>query len=133
MSRYVETDFLIALLKPDDWLRERAEATLATDESVYTSLFSYVELLVEAYEPEQGIDFDVPRVVANLLEVVPVRPVADEDIALAAATFLDEHAVTPFDAFHAGVAVTNGDRIHASDRIYDELGLDRVPLEPESS
>lgn len=133
MSLYVETDFLIALLKSDDWLRERVEATLESDEPVYTSLLSYVELLVEAYEPGRGIDYDVPRVVANLLEIVPIRPVGDEDVALAAATFLDEHDVTPFDAFHAGVAVTNGDRIHASDRIYDELGLDRVPLEPESS
>lgn len=133
MSQYVETDFLIALLKEDDWLRERAELTLASDESVYTSLLAYIELLVEAYDPGEGIDYDVPSVIANLLEVVPIRPVADEDVALAAATFLDEHDVTPFDAFHAGVAVTNGDRIHASDRIYDELGLDRVPLETDST
>lgn len=92
---YVETDFLIALGKPDDWLNEQAEATLEADESVYTSLLAYVELLVEAYDPGQGIDYDVPRVVANLLEVVPIRPASDEDVALAAATFLDEHDVTP--------------------------------------
>lgn len=128
---YVETDFLIALLKPDDWLQEQAEATLERDEAVYTSLLSYVELLVEAYDPGRGIDYDVPGVVANLLEVVPIKPAADEDVALAAATYLDEHEVTPFDAFHAGVAVTNDGRIHASDRIYDELGLDRIPLEPD--
>lgn len=128
---YVETDFLIALVKPDDWLNERAEATLAGDEPVHTSLLGYVELLVEAYEPQEGIEYDVPSVVANLLELVPVDPPADEDVLLAAATYLDEHDVTPFDAFHAGIAVTNDDRIQSSDGVFDELGLDRVPLEPD--
>lgn len=127
---YVETDFLIALVKPDDWLNDRAEAALGGDEEIYTSLLAYVELLVEAYEPDVGIDYDVPRVVANLLEVVPIEPVHDEDVALAAATYLDEHEVTPFDAFHAGITATNGDRICSSDRIFDDLDLDRVPLEP---
>lgn len=128
---YVETDFLIALVKPDDWLNERAEATLAGDEPVHTSLLAYVELLVEAYEPQVGIEYDVPSVVANLLELVPVDPLEDEDVLLAAATYLDEHDVTPFDAFHAGIAVTNDGRIQSSDGVFDELGLDRVPLEPD--
>lgn len=128
---YVETDFLIALVKPDDWLNARAEATLAEDESVHTSLLAYVELLVEAYEPGQGIDYDVPRVVANLLELVPIKPTADEDVVLAAATYLDEHDITPFDAFHAGIAITEGGRIHSSDRVYEALDIERIPLEPE--
>lgn len=71
MRRYVETDFLIALVKPDDWLRERAEASLEAEEGIHTSLLAYLELLVETYEPGRVIDYDVPRVVANLLEVVP--------------------------------------------------------------
>lgn len=128
---YVETDFLIALLKQDDWLNEAAEATLASDEAVHTSLLAYVELLVEAYEPDEGIDYDVPMIVANLLEIVPIRPVGDEDVALAAATYLDEHSCTPFDAFHGGIAATRGERIHSSDRIFDELGLDWIPLETD--
>lgn len=129
---YVETDFLIALVKPDDWLRARTATTLEGDESVYTSLLAYLELLVEAYEPGQGIDYDVPRVVANLLEIVPIEPSDDEAVVLVAATFMDEHEVTPFDAFHAGIAVTNDGRIHSSDRIYDDLDLDRIPLESAS-
>lgn len=127
---YVETDFLIALVKPDDWLNEQTEATLQGEEELYSSLLAYVELLVEAYEPGAGIDYDVPRAVANLLEVVPIKPAHDENVALAAATYLDEHEVTPFDAFHAAIAVTRGDRIHSSDRVYDELDVERVPLEP---
>lgn len=125
---YVETDFLIALAKTDDWLNEWAQTTLEGEDEVYTSLLAYVELLVAAYQPGDGIDYDVPRVVANLLEVVPIEPAHDEGVALAAATYLDEHEITPFDAFHAGIAATRDDRIHSSDRIFDELDLDWVPL-----
>lgn len=128
---YVETDFLIALVTTDDWLQERAQATLTDDSTkVYTSLLAYAEFLTHAYEPGEGIAFDVPHVVANLLEEVPIVPEADEDATLAAATYLDEHQITPFDAFHAGLTVTRDDRIHSSDRIYYELGLDRVPRDP---
>lgn len=129
---YVETDFLIALAKPDDWLQEQALATLADDSAdVHTSLLAYAEFLTQAYEPGEGIDFDVPQVVANLLEEVPIVPEREEEAALAAATYLEEHSITPFDAFHAGLTITNDERIHSSDHIYDELGLDRVPLEPQ--
>lgn len=126
---YVETDFLIALAKPDDWLEEQVQATIA-DRDIYTSLLAYAEFLTHAYVPGAGISFDVPRVVANLLEAVPIEPEHDEKAALAAATYIDEHDATPFDAFHAGIAVTKESRIHASDRVYDDLGLDRIPLEP---
>lgn len=128
---YVETDFLIALVKSDDWLQEQALATLDDDSvDVHTSLLAYAEFLTHAYEPGEGISFDVPRVVANLLENVPVKPVRHEDAALAAATYLEEYSTTPFDAFHAGLTVTDDQRICSSDRIFDELGLERVPLEP---
>lgn len=133
MSLYVETAVLIALLKPDDSLREGAKTALDGDESVYTSLLSAVERLVEAPEPGEGGDYDVRLVVANLLEIVPIRLAWDEDVALAAAIFLAEYEVTPVDAFQAGIAVRNDDRINASDPVYDELGLDRVPVEPDES
>lgn len=124
---YVETDFLLALVKTDDWLREAAERSLEHHQ-IHTSLLAYAELLTYAYEPDEGIAFDVPRVVANLLERVPIRPESHEDVALGAATFLDENDMTPFDAFHAGIAATSGDRIHASDRAYEHLDVEWVPL-----
>jgi len=130
---YVETDFLVALLKDDDWLGKSVEVTVKDDEiDVNTSLLSYLELLLSAYSPNTGIGFEVVPVVSNLLDDVPINPPSDEDVVLAAATFLDEYQITPFDAFHAAIVVTRNDQILASDRIYDEIGLDRVPLEPES-
>lgn len=127
---YVETDFLFALAKPDDWLKEETTAALEREE-VHTSLLAYGEFLVATYDEGEGFDFDVPRTVANLLELVPVRPEADEHAVLAAATYLDEHDMTPFDALHAGIAATRGERILASDRAFDDLDVERVPLEPD--
>lgn len=128
---YVEADFLFALAKPDDWLQLEAEAALER-EDVHTSLLTYAEFLVRAYEPGEGFEFDVSKTVANLLELVPVRPETDEAALLAAATYLDEYDVTPFDAIHAGVATTRGGRILASDAVFDELDVERHPLEPET-
>lgn len=68
--------------------------------------------------------------VANLLELVPVRPEADEEAILAAATYLDEHDMTPFDALHAGIAVMRDERILTSDKAFNDLDIQRVPLEP---
>lgn len=131
---YVETDFLVALFDPDDWLHDQAQSTLdAESRDVHTSLLAYAEFLTLAYEPGTGIPFDVPRAVANLLEAVPIEPDRDEEAALAAATFLDERDATPFDAFHGGIAITDDGDIRSSDRIYDEFGLQRVPLEPSEN
>lgn len=127
---YVETDFLFALAKSDDWLKANALAAVAQND-VHTSVLAYAEFLVRAYDPDDGFAFDVPPVVANLLEVVPVKPAADEEVILAAVTYLDEHDLTPFDALHAGFAATRDERILGSDTAFDGLDIDRVPLEPD--
>lgn len=128
---YVETDFLFALAKPDDWLKEESYTALER-EDVHTSILAYAEFLVRAYDEGEGFDFDVPRMVANLLELVPVHPEGDEEAILAAATYLDEHDMTPFDALHAGTAATRNERILASDPAFDELDIERISLEPDT-
>jgi len=126
---YVETDFLFAIAKPDDWLQSEAVAALEQDD-IHTSLLAYAEFLVRAYDSGEGFEFDVSRTITNLLEVVPIYPKADEDVVLAAVTYLDEHDLTPFDALHAGIAATRDERILGSDRAFDALDVERVPLEP---
>jgi predicted nucleic acid-binding protein len=127
---YVETDFLVSLLKDEDWLQESAIETLA-ERSVHTSILAYAEVLVLFYDREQASDsIDTPRAITNLLEVVPVVPEAHADAVLAAAAFLDEYDMTPFDALHAGVVTTGDGEICSTDGIFDEIGLDREPLEP---
>ncbi|RQG89340.1 PIN domain-containing protein [Natrarchaeobius chitinivorans] len=129
---YVETDFLFALAKRDDWLQDEAKAALER-EDVHTSILAYAEFLVRTYDRGEGFETDAPRLVVNLLELVPVRPQAHEDALLAAATYLEEYEMTPFDALHAGIAASQNERILSSDLSYDDLDVTRVPLEPEDN
>lgn len=126
---YVETDFLFAIAKSDDWLKEEAEK-VTEREDIYTSRLAYTEFLVRTYQADEGLDFDAVQVIANLLNTVPIRPKADEEALLAAAAYLDEHEMTPFDALHAGIAATREESILTSDQAFEELDVERIPLEP---
>ncbi|WP_135828065.1 PIN domain-containing protein [Halorussus halobius] len=129
---YVETDFLTALVKDEDWLREPAVRAVEEREDVHTSILAYAEVLVLFYDRERAeYEIDIPRAVANLLEMVPVSPDPHEEAVLAAATFVDEYEMTPFDALHAGVAATGNETVLSSEQDYDLLALDREPLEPD--
>jgi hypothetical protein len=44
---------------------------------------------------------------------------------LAAATFLDEYDLTPFDPLHAGPATTGDERVLLTELDYDTVGFDR--------
>jgi predicted nucleic acid-binding protein len=131
---YVETDFLMALLKEEDWLRDAALSSLDERDDIHTSILSYAEVLVLFYDREaSAYEIDAPRAVANLLELVPIEPASHEDAVLAATVFIDEHDLTPFDALHAGVAATNDETVLSSDRAYDSVGLDRQPLDSDET
>jgi predicted nucleic acid-binding protein len=131
---YVETDFLTALVKNDDWLRDSALDALEERDDIHTSILAYAEVLVLFYDRDASeYDIDAPRAVANLLELVPIRPSEHEDAVLAAAAFIEEYHLTPFDALHAGLVATGGERVLSSEQDYDVVGLDRAPLEPDES
>lgn len=130
---YVETDFLTALVKEDDWLREAAIDALDEHE-VHTSILAYAELLVLFYDRDAGeYELDVPRAITDLLEVVPIVPAEHEDAVLAAAAFVDEYGLTPFDALHAGVVAARDERVLSTEGDYDAVGIERVPMGPDSS
>ena len=58
---YVETDFLTALLKDEDWLRESAIRALEDRDDIYTSILAYAEVLVLFYDREQSeYEIDAP-------------------------------------------------------------------------
>ena len=127
---YVETDFLTALIKADDWLREPALQALEEREDIHTSILAYAEVLVLFYDRERAdFEIDAPRAITNLLELVPIRPEKHEEAVLAAATYIDEFDMTPFDALHAGMAVVHGGDVLSSEQDYDKAGLARLALE----
>lgn len=125
MTAFVETDFLLALAKDDDWLQGRAEAAL-DEQEVVTSPFAYLELLL-VLERHQ---FDYVRLFANLLDVVPVADEEERQIVLKAVNYFED-GTTPFDSFYAATAETRGLPILSSDKAYDDVDPDRYPLEIE--
>lgn len=127
MTVYVETDFLLALAKPGDWLREPAQELLESRE-VETSLTAFIELLLIS----ERFDFDRVRACADLLQLVPIVPEGDEQIVLKAAKYQEEYNMTTFDAVHAAVAETRGLAIAGSEGDYDDIDIDRIPLEEQT-
>jgi len=114
MTVYVETDFLFALAKDSDWLQQSAADAL-DEYTVETSAFSYLELLLARERHE----FDYVPLVANLLELVPVRDNEEQQIVLKAVSYYDE-GMTAFDAFHAATAETRGTNLLSSVKEYED-------------
>ena len=125
MTAFVETDFLLAVAKEDDWLQGRAEAAL-DEREVVTAPFAYLELLIVLKRHQ----FDYVRLFANLLDIVPVGDEEEQQIVLKAVAYFED-GMTPFDAFHAATAETRGRSILSSDTAYGEVDADRLPLEPD--
>ena len=111
---YVETDFLLALVKADDWLADAAERVYReNDGELWTASFTLVELLLVAYR--EGLDAE--RVVANAAALVEVR--GDVERVLSAAAYVEDHGLTPFDALH--LVESDGDTIVSSDATYADF------------
>lgn len=115
MTAFVETDFLLALAKDDDWLQERAEEVLEEQE-VITSPFAYLEMLIVL---ERG-QIDSVALFANLLDLVPVGDAEEQQVVLKAAGYFED-GMTPFDSFHAAVAETRGLALLSSDKAYKDV------------
>ncbi|OYR56604.1 PIN domain-containing protein [Halorubrum halodurans] len=131
---YVETDFLTALVKDDDWLQDAAIRALDERDDIHTSIPAYAEVLVLFYDREAAeYEIDAPRAITNLLELVPIVPAEHEDAVLTAAAFLDEYDITPFDALRAGLVTTRDERVLSTEEDYDTVGLTRTPLDAEES
>ena len=130
---YVENDFLMALVKQEDWLQEPAHRALEEYDDIHTSIAAYTEFLVLAYDQDTGeYQIDVGRALADLIEQIPVRPEVHEQAVLTAAVLANDHGFTPFDAIHGGIAISTGQPVLTSERDYDDIGVDRVPLERDS-
>lgn len=123
MTVFVETDFLLALAKDDDWLQERAEDVL-DEREVVTSPFAYLEMFI-VLERHQ---FDYVRLFANLLDIVPVGSETEQQVVLKAVAYFAD-GMTPFDAFHAATAETRGFSVLSSDNAYEDVDPERLPLE----
>lgn len=118
---YADTDFWIALFKDDDWLGDRARAILEEhDGDLRVSIVTFVELFLV----EERFAFDRERAITSILELADFE--GSEDVLYQASAYVDEGLDT-FDAFHAAIA---GETIVSSDGDYEDLPVERRPLEP---
>ncbi|MFO8017508.1 MAG: PIN domain-containing protein [Promethearchaeia archaeon] len=117
---YADTDFFLALLKPSDWLKNRAESIYSEmKEKIRTAEVTFIELLLLAKR------FGLPAITttAAAMKISNYK----DTIPLMAAKYIEE-GVGVFDAFHAAHCKKK-EKIISSDHIYDSLGLERVKLE----
>ena len=107
----------LAATNAEEVFEERADLT--------ASMVPFIEFLLVS----DRFEFDRRRAVANLPDLVPPESADDGTLVLKAATFMDEHGATTFDASNAAIAESMGEPVCSSDRIYDELDVERVTLE----
>ena len=125
---YAETDFLLALVKDEDWLGDAAETVYRDHrDELWTSQFTFIELLLVAYREDR----DTERVVTNAANLVEVR--GDVDTVVAAATYIEDHGFTPFDALHP--VESDDDTIVSSNEAYESVAprLDLKTVDDESA
>lgn len=97
-----------------DWLGVAAETVYREHrDELWTSQFTLIELLLVAYREDR----DTERVVSNVADLVEVR--GDVETVVTAATYVEDHGFTPFDALH--LVESNGDTIVSSDDTYGDI------------
>ncbi|MBI4451768.1 PIN domain-containing protein [Candidatus Woesearchaeota archaeon] len=119
---YADTDFFLALLKDDDWLKQRALRLLNHYRNeLVTSVATVVELLLLC----KRMDMDPEELLACVYELARIDGITEEQ-ALRAAHYMKEYRFTALDALHASFC---GGAIISSDHAYDRIGLTRIRLE----
>ena len=109
---YAETDYLLALIKDEDWLGEAATTVYHEHrDELWTSQFTLIDLFMVAHRENRNTE----RVLTNAAQLLEVR--GDVDTVVAAATYVEDHGFTPFDALH--LVESDGDTIAYSDGAYE--------------
>jgi predicted nucleic acid-binding protein len=118
---YADTDFFVALSKSDDRLNKSAVSIYEKYKGrIYTSLTTIIELCLIAAR----LNRDVEGLIEGVLGVAKIENV-DSTKMLLAAYLIKNKKVGVFDAFHAAFC---DNEIISSDYIYDNIGVDRIPL-----
>lgn len=120
---YADTDFFLALLKSEDWLKDKAVQIYKNYKGqLWTSGWTVVELLliIERFE------IDPERLIADIFSLVSIKD-ADKEKLSYAAHLMKKYNMSTFDALHA--ASCGSDKIISSDSIFDKIGLERINLE----
>jgi predicted nucleic acid-binding protein len=117
-----DTDFILALIKDKDWLKDRAIKILKSNKGkISTSVSVMMELALIC----KRFEIDVLEAYANVLEIIRVNE-ETYTICMKAALFIKKYGFNVFDSFHAAYCK---DQIISSDSVYDKAGIKRIKLE----
>ncbi len=120
---FADTDFLLALLKESDWLKQNA---LILSERYKGRIRASMSVMIELALLCIRLKRPLLPTFANVLEFAEVDE-ATYYVCLTAGAYMDKNKVNVFDAFHA--AYCGNDSIISSDSVYDKIGLKRRKLE----
>jgi len=119
---FADTDFLFALVKPSDWLKDNAFFILKKHKGqIKTSISCIIELAILC----KRFKFNTAEIFSNLFELINVEE-KDYKLALSASIYMEKYSLTVFDAFHA--AYCNKDIMISSDSVYDKVNIKRIDL-----
>ena len=111
---YADTDFIMALLKDSDWLKQSATSFYKEHkEEIFTSHIALNELLILC--EREGMN---PKEKVLTLEML-IEIKADTDRYLEAAHYMEEHDLHTFDALH--VAFSEDEQVLTTDQEIKEL------------
>ena len=118
---YADTDFFIALLKDQDWLKQQALELLKKYKGdISTSVVTVMEHLFLCAK----FDIDPEEALLCLFQIAKVEGI-DEGKALCSAHLMKKFGLGPLDAMHA--CWCNG-VIISSDKAFDKVGIKRIAL-----
>ncbi len=116
---YADTDFFLALLKPRNWLKEKAKKLLEKyKDQITTSEATFIELMLLA----KRYNLNPVKITASVMAICNIK----DDTPLKAAIYIRDHNIGVFDAFHAAHCTNT---IISSDQVFEKLGIKRIKLE----
>ena len=123
---YAELDFILALSKEEDWLKQKAEQLYKKHKTeIWTSQFTIEEAFICSKKLNRN-PLDLVNDIYDLFEVINVQ--LDIEGYAETAFIMSKYNSTPFNSLHA-IAAKNDGTIISSDSIYDKIGLKRIKLE----
>ena len=119
---YADTDFFLAMVKKEDWLKSGAEKVYSENKGkIDTSIITLLELFLLC--ERKGLDPEV--IVGSVFKVSNVERLSITE-AMQIAHNIKHENINVFDAFHSAMA--GGREIISSDDVYDKLGQKRIGL-----
>ena len=120
---FADTDFILALIKDSDWLKEKATRILNENNG---DISTSVSVMIEIALIFKRLNINALDSFANIFELIKMSE-EDYAVSIRAALYIEKYKLNVFDAFHA--AYCGDEKIISSDKVYGKVGLERVKLE----